>query len=89
MMGKRCNQTGRTVIGPDPTLKMTELAVPPKMAKILTIPIRVTTFNIDELQNLVNIGFVSSIIKNDKQQTKFLYIIAHKIPSFNYFAFQI
>ena len=26
MMGKRCNQTGRTVIGPDPTLKLGELA---------------------------------------------------------------
>ena len=36
MMGKRCNQTARTVIGPDPTLKLGELAVPPAMAEILT-----------------------------------------------------
>jgi DNA-directed RNA polymerase beta' subunit len=60
-----CNQTGRTVIGPDPTLKMGQLAVPELMANILTVPERVTTFNKDKLQKLVNSGEVNSLIKPD------------------------
>ena len=51
---KRCNQTGRTVIGPDPTLKLGELAIPYEMACILSIPVKVTSFNINILQNIVN-----------------------------------
>ena len=65
MMGKRCNQTARTVIGPDPTLKLGELAVPPGMADILTVPIRVATFNINILQKLVDDGRVNSLLKPD------------------------
>ena len=65
MMGKRCNQTGRTVIGPDPTLKMGELAVPPQMAEVLTVPVRVATFNIVDLQVLVDKGEVNSLLKPD------------------------
>jgi DNA-directed RNA polymerase beta' subunit len=65
LLGKRCNQTGRTVIGPDPTLKMGQLAVPELMANILTVPERVTTFNKTKLQNLVNSGEVNSLIKPD------------------------
>jgi DNA-directed RNA polymerase beta' subunit len=60
-----CNQTGRTVIGPDPTLKMGQLAVPELMANILTVPERVTAFNKVKLQNLVNSGEVNSLIKHD------------------------
>lgn len=60
-----CNQTGRTVIGPDPTLKMGQLAVPELMANILTVPERVTAFNKDKLQKLVNSGDVNSLIKPD------------------------
>jgi len=65
MMGKRCNQTGRTVIGPDPTLKMGQLAVPKEMAQILTIPECITFFNIERLQKLVNDGNIDSLIKPD------------------------
>jgi DNA-directed RNA polymerase beta' subunit len=65
LLGKRCNQTGRTVIGPDPTLKMGQLAVPELMANILTVPERVTAFNKVKLQNLVNSGEVNSLIKHD------------------------
>lgn len=62
-----CNQTGRTVIGPDPTLKMGELAVPPGMAEILTVPVRVATFNMELLQTLVDSGEVNSLLKPDGQ----------------------
>ena len=64
MMGKRVNQSGRTVIGPEPTLKLGELAVPQKMATILTIPERATIFNIDKLNKLINEGKVNFIRKN-------------------------
>ena len=67
MMGKRCNQTARTVIGPDPTLKLGELAVPPAMAEILTIPVRVAKFNINILQKLVDDGKVNSLLKPDNK----------------------
>ena len=60
-----CNQTGRTVIGPDSTLKLGELAIPKEMAQILTIPERVVFFNQKRLQELVNNGFVDSLIKPD------------------------
>jgi DNA-directed RNA polymerase subunit A' len=60
MMGKRVNQSGRTVIGPDPTLRMNQLAVPKEMARILTVPERVTPYNIDEMNKLVNAGLANS-----------------------------
>ena len=67
MMGKRADQSGRTVIGPDPTLKLGELAVPNEMAAILTIPVRVAPFNIDYLQALVDDGKISTIKKPDNK----------------------
>jgi DNA-directed RNA polymerase beta' subunit len=65
VMGKRCNQTGRTVIGPDPTLKMGELGVPYEQADILTVPVKATSFNLEKLQEMVNNGFVDSVLKPD------------------------
>lgn len=60
-----CNQTGRTVIGPDPTLKLGQIALPPEMADTLTIPIKAASFNIAMLQKMVNDGRVDSLIKPD------------------------
>ncbi len=65
LLGKRCNQTGRTVIGPDPTLKLGEIALPPEMADNLTIPIKVAKFNMEMLQKFVDEGKVDSLIKPD------------------------
>ena len=67
MMGKRCDQTARTVIGPDPTLLIGELGVPEEIANILTIPVRVCTFNISILQDMIDNGKIKSIIKPDKE----------------------
>ena len=60
-----CNQTGRTVIGPDPTLKMGELAVPYEMAEILTVPVRATSFNMESLQKMVDESKVDYLLKPD------------------------
>ena len=56
LMGKRVEQSARTVIGPDPTLPMNEIAIPEEFAKILTVSERVTRYNIDMLKNLIHDG---------------------------------
>jgi len=63
LMGKRVDQSGRTVIGPDPTLKMGQLAVPVEMANILTIPVHITDFNLVMMTKLVNSGGANFVLK--------------------------
>ena len=60
-----CEMTARTVIGPDPTLKMGQMAIPPQIANNLTIPVPVTRFNINELTKLVNEGRVNYVLKDN------------------------
>lgn len=50
LMGKRVDKSARTVIGPDPTLKVNEIAIPPHIASILTYPVMVNRYNIASLQ---------------------------------------
>lgn len=56
LSGKRVEFTGRTVISPDPNLKITEVAIPILMAKILTYPERVSQHNIEKLRQCVRNG---------------------------------
>ncbi|KAH9605166.1 hypothetical protein KSS87_011122 [Heliosperma pusillum] len=56
LSGKRVEFTGRTVISPDPNLKITEVAVPLLMASILTYPERVNRHNIEKLRQCVRNG---------------------------------
>lgn len=66
LMGKRGDKTGRTVVGPDATLKLNEVAIPEEIANILTIPEYVTPFNIELLSELVNTpGKASIVIKKN------------------------
>jgi DNA-directed RNA polymerase beta' subunit len=65
LSGKRVEQSGRTVIGPDPTLKLGELAMPREMAEILTVPERVTKFNYDKLQEMVDVPRVEGLYKGE------------------------
>lgn len=53
LSGKRVDFSGRTVISPDPNLRIDEVAVPDRMCKILTYPEKVTEYNIEKLRNLV------------------------------------
>ena len=53
LMGKRVDFSAHTVITPDPNLSLDEVGVPRSIAKTLTIPERVTPFNIYRLQALV------------------------------------
>lgn len=65
LTGKRCDRTIRTVLGPDPTLKLDQVAIPEEIANVITIPEYVTPLNIDRLTNLVNKGRASTIIKQN------------------------
>ncbi|XP_050232312.1 DNA-directed RNA polymerase III subunit 1 [Mercurialis annua] len=56
LSGKRVEFTGRTVISPDPNLKITEVAIPIHMARILSFPERVSHHNIEKLRQLVSNG---------------------------------
>lgn len=65
MMGKRCNQTGRTVIGPGPDLKMGYIGLPKLMASNLSVPVYVNAYNIDALQALVDSGIINTVRKDE------------------------
>ncbi len=56
LAGKRTNYSSRTVISPDPMLHLNEVGVPFIVAKKLTIPERVTEWNIDYLKKFVERG---------------------------------
>ncbi len=62
LMGKRCDKTARTVVGPDPTLKLNEVAVPEEIANILTVPEYVTPMSLDKLTQLVNTHGKASVV---------------------------
>jgi DNA-directed RNA polymerase subunit A' len=56
LSGKRVDFSARTVISPDPNISINEVGVPFDVAKILTIPERVTNWNIEETKRLVKNG---------------------------------
>ncbi len=60
LAGKRVNFSSRTVISPDPALKINEVGIPLEIAEILTVNEKVTSFNIEKLK---------SVIKHDRYPT--------------------
>ncbi|KAJ4833985.1 DNA-directed RNA polymerase III subunit 1 [Turnera subulata] len=56
LSGKRVEFTGRTVISPDPNLRITEVAIPIHMARILSYPECVTNQNLEKLRLCVSNG---------------------------------
>ncbi|HXW37508.1 MAG TPA: DNA-directed RNA polymerase subunit A' [Nitrososphaerales archaeon] len=53
LSGKRVDFSSRTVISPDPNLDIGEVGVPFEVAKKLTIPEKVSSWNIESLKELV------------------------------------
>ncbi|OZJ06503.1 hypothetical protein BZG36_00634 [Bifiguratus adelaidae] len=53
LSGKRVDFSGRTVISPDPNMRIDQVAVPELVAKILTYPERVFSHNIDRLKRAI------------------------------------
>jgi len=56
LSGKRVDFSGRTVISPDPNLRIDQVGVPMLVAKILTYPVTVNPSNIELMRKLVNNG---------------------------------
>uniref|UniRef100_T1GP50 DNA-directed RNA polymerase subunit n=1 Tax=Megaselia scalaris TaxID=36166 RepID=T1GP50_MEGSC len=56
LMGKRVDFSARTVITPDPNLRIDQVGVPRSIAQNMTFPELVTPFNIDRMQELVRRG---------------------------------
>lgn len=56
LMGKRVNNSSRSVITADPNLSINQVGVPEEIARVLTYPEIVTERNIDRLTTLVHRG---------------------------------
>ncbi len=56
LAGKRTNFSARTVISPDPMLKLNEVGVPKEVAEKITVPERVTEWNMAYLKEFVERG---------------------------------
>lgn len=56
LIGKRVNYSARTVISPDPRLKLNEVGVPIQVAMRLTVPEPVTEDNIEYMKELIKNG---------------------------------
>lgn len=56
LSGKRVDFSGRSVISPDPNLRIDELAVPLRVARVLTYPQRVFAGNLQLMRRLVRNG---------------------------------
>ncbi|MEA3430006.1 MAG: DNA-directed RNA polymerase subunit A' [Nanoarchaeota archaeon] len=56
LAGKRTNFSARTVISPDPKIKLNEVGVPKRVAMKLTIPERTTEWNMEHLKKFVERG---------------------------------
>jgi DNA-directed RNA polymerase III subunit RPC1 len=56
LSGKRVDFSGRTVISPDPNMRIDQVAVPIHMAQILTFPEVVTKANLQLMKQLVSNG---------------------------------
>ncbi len=56
LAGKRTNFSARTVISPDPMIELDEVAVPYEVAMKLTVPERVTEWNMEYLKKFVERG---------------------------------
>lgn len=75
LSGKRVDFSGRTVISPDPNLKIDQVAVPDRVAKILTFPERVNRYNIEKLRGLVSNGALNYpganyLLKNNEEMRR-------------------
>ena len=56
LQGKRVNFTARSVISPDPNLRIDQVGIPIDVAKVLTFPEEVNRYNIQQMKQLVRNG---------------------------------
>ncbi|PIU81616.1 DNA-directed RNA polymerase subunit A' [Candidatus Micrarchaeota archaeon CG06_land_8_20_14_3_00_50_6] len=53
LSGKRVNFSARTVISPDPNISLDEVGVPMAIAKELTVPMRITQWNLERCRQFI------------------------------------
>ncbi|MGK0209445.1 MAG: DNA-directed RNA polymerase subunit A' [Patescibacteria group bacterium] len=73
LAGKRVNFSARTVISPDPNLKINEIGIPIEVAKTLSVAEKVTTLNRTRLQELIQSAQypgVNYVIRPDGRRKK-------------------
>ena len=68
LSGKRVDFSARTVIGPDPTLKANEIAIPVSFSKKLTFPERVCSFNFNSLDTLIRENKVNYVLRDNSSK---------------------
>jgi DNA-directed RNA polymerase subunit A' len=56
LAGKRVNYSARTVVSPDPFIKMNEIGVPFEIARIITVAETVTSMNIEQMKEIIKKG---------------------------------
>jgi DNA-directed RNA polymerase subunit A' len=56
LSGKRVDFSARTVVSPDPNLDINEVGVPLEIAIRLSVPEKVTEWNLEDMQNLIKNG---------------------------------
>jgi DNA-directed RNA polymerase beta' subunit len=78
LMGKRRNQSARSVISADPTVRTDELVVPEQVASNLTVPEMVAAFNLAHLQDIVNKGKANVVTKADGTKINLKYAMYKK-----------
>jgi len=78
MMGKRVDQSGRTVIGPDPTLNINEIRLPKVMADVLFIPVLVNKYNIKKMQNIIENDGANYVIKKNGAKINLKYAMQER-----------
>lgn len=66
LMGKRSVMTARTVIGPDPTLKIDEVSFSRELARALTVPMTAHAANMDECRDLLRRGQVLKVTRGGR-----------------------
>lgn len=65
LMGKRVNQSFRTVVSPDPSLRITEIGIPYEIVKTIVRPVLVCEYNIKELTKIVNEGKANFVLRDN------------------------
>jgi DNA-directed RNA polymerase subunit A' len=74
LAGKRVNYSARTVISPDPYLRINEIGIPYEIARIITVSESVTLGNLAYMQDLIRKGSVypgaNYLIRKDGKRKK-------------------
>lgn len=78
LMGKRRNQSARSVISADPTVRTDELVVPDLVAKNMTVPEVVCKFNMKILQEIVDSERANFVVKSDGTRINLKYAMYKK-----------